>query len=145
MRSLYLAVLVATAFGAAGCSNNPPISTQQPAKAEAAAPNAQPSSGPQASGKVEVRPEKSKTGQPVTITLELKDNKGRPMPDAEVKAAIIMPMGTMQMREQTDLKFTGQRYEGTITPSMAGKWDVEVIATKEGRQLLALPSQLEVK
>lgn len=53
-----------------------------------------------------------------------------------------MPMGNLQMKEQ---KWDGNAYIGTVKPPMAGTWEVSVDASREGKLLLSMPSQIEVK
>jgi nitrogen fixation protein FixH len=141
MRS-FLLVILGALLAITGCSNQPTSKQEEPKQPAAASPA---SPAAQASGKLEVRPAQPKEGEKVTIMLELKDEAGKPLSDAEVKAALIMPMGNSEMREEAELKWSGQRYEGTITPSMGGEWNVEVKARRAGQLLLTLPARLDVK
>jgi hypothetical protein len=65
------------------------------------------------------------------------DASGKPVTDAQVKVALIMPampaMGMGEMRSETSLVWKGSEYVGTIKVPMAGSWNVEVNASRSGQ------------
>lgn len=143
----FIAALSAALF-LAGCSQ-PATNKEGSAQPQASKPQsdaAQPAVPAQrASGEVEIAPSQPSQGESVKITFRLKDSSGNPMPDAAVKAHFVMSMGGMDMREPVDLKWNGTEYVGSHKPSMAGEWEVNVEARKNGQLLLSMPSTIEVK
>jgi hypothetical protein len=128
----------------AGCSK--PGEQPSPASAKPVAAGTPTSVAPQqASGDLNISPSTLKSGQKATVRFTLKDSSGKPITNASVKVILSMPMGNSQMKEQAELKWDGNAYLGTVEPSMAGTWDISVVAFREGKLLLSMPSQIEVK
>lgn len=130
-------------FALAGCSR--PAEEASPKTESAPANPTQPVPAQQASGKLEVSPSEVKAGQKTTLRFTLADSKGQPVTDATVRATLTMPMGKSEMKDQVVLKWDGTAYTGSLTPSMAGTWDVKVNASRDGKLVLSLPSQIEAK
>ncbi len=127
----------------AGCSKP----AEQPAPKEDSAPKVAVQTTPaqQASGNLEVSPSALRSGQRATLRFVLKDAKGELIPDASVQATLMMPMGKSEVKDSVNLKWDGSAYAGTIKPSMAGTWDVTVEAKRDGKLVLSLPAQIDVK
>jgi RND family efflux transporter MFP subunit len=72
-----------------------------------------------------------------TLHVAVLDASGKPVTDAQVKVALIMPampaMGMGEMRSETSLVWKGSEYVGTIKVPMAGSWNVEVNASRNGQ------------
>lgn len=147
MRNLKLIAALSAALSLAGCSkpasNNEGSVQPQTSKPQANA--GQPAVPAQrASGEVKIAPSQPSQGESVNITFRLKDSLGNPIADANVKAIFEMA-GEMKMREVAELKWNGTEYVGSHKPSMAGEWEVNVEARKNGQLLLSMPSAVEVK
>jgi len=70
----------------------------------------------------------------------VKDAKGRPVTDAEVTLSLVMPADPKtkhpEMRTEGKLNNAGGgKYNGIAIVSMAGEWDVTVIATQKGKEI----------
>ena len=70
----------------------------------------------------------------------VKDAKGRPVADADVALLLVMPADAKtrhpEMRTEGTLNNVGHgKYTGIAIVSMAGVWDVTVIATQKGKEL----------
>ena len=68
----------------------------------------------------------------------LKDANGQPVSDAQVALALVMPADPKtkhpEMRTEGQLNNVGGgRYNGIAMVTMAGDWDVTVIATRKGK------------
>lgn len=74
------------------------------------------------------------------IHVSLTDASGKPVPDARVRLTFTMPampaMNMPEMRNNTDLKWTGSEYTGPIQIMMGGGWNVGIEA-RRGDQILA--------
>ena len=85
------------------------------------------------------QPDPPRTGES-TFEVAVKDSAGRPVTDANVSVLQFMPaMPTMNMpamRNETKLPHAGNgMYRGPAQVLMAGRWDVTVTVTKDGRQI----------
>lgn len=71
--------------------------------------------------------------KPVTVTVTVNDPAGKPLADAQVTVSLIMK--TMDMGENKSALSQTQPgvYEGKAIFTMAGPWEIEVHATKEGK------------
>lgn len=147
MSNLKLVTVLSAALFLAGCSQ-PATNKEESAQPQTSKPQsdaAQPAVPAQrASGEVKIAPSQPSQGESVNISFRLKDSLGNPIADADVKAIFEMA-GEMKMREPTDLKWNGTEYVGSHKPSMAGEWEVNVEARKNGQLLLSMPSAVEVK
>ena len=81
-----------------------------------------------------------KGGAELQVHVSVLDASGKPIPDAQVTLALIMPaMPAMRMPESrllSELKWTGMEYGGSIDVSMAGGWNV-VVEVRRGGQVIA--------
>lgn len=78
------------------------------------------------------------------LEVEVKTASGQPVTDAEVTVAFYMaPMPTMNMpamRNEAKLAHVGNgTYRGPATVMMAGRWEVQVTATRGGRRIATQP------
>jgi Cu(I)/Ag(I) efflux system membrane fusion protein len=83
---------------------------------------------------VEVEPETPKVGENRLI-IDLQDQEGNPISDAQVKAVAEMPaMGAMPaMQAQADIEETAPgEYVGTFDLSMSGEWPLSIEIQKKG-------------
>ena len=84
-------------------------------------------------------PETPRGNSTATLHVTAVDPSARTMTDLHVKVALIMPamptMGMGEMRSETDLRWKGTEYVGTIKVPMAGSWNVEVNASRNGQLL----------
>jgi RND family efflux transporter MFP subunit len=75
-----------------------------------------------------------------TVHVTLTDAAGKPVTDAQVRASFQMPampaMNMPEMRNGTELKWTGSDYTGPIQIMMAGGWNVTIEA-RRGNEVLA--------
>lgn len=139
------AVLLAAVLTLAGCARqeapgSSTVSTDQRAAATQASVPAQ-----RASGEVRVAPSEARMGTPVEVAFKLQDQSGQVISDANVQAVFIMDMGSSSMREPVPMKWNGSEYAGRYSPTMAGEWEVNVEARKNGQLLLSMPSTIHVK
>ena len=75
-----------------------------------------------------------------SVRASLVDSSGNAVTDAQVRVTNVMPampsMGMPEMRSATDLRWNGSEYLGTVTPAMAGSWNV-VVEARRGNEVLA--------
>jgi hypothetical protein len=70
----------------------------------------------------------------------VKDGKGRAVADADVSLLLVMPADPKtrhpEMRTEGKLNNVGSgKYNGIAIVSMAGDWDVTIVATQKGKEL----------
>lgn len=51
----------------------------------------------------------------------------------------------MTMREPVSTKWNGAEYVGRYAPTMAGEWEIDLEARREGQLLLSIPSTIQVE
>lgn len=74
---------------------------------------------------------------PSTVDVSVRNRDGRPVTDADVTAEFVMPVMPTMGKSTTTLVSEGNgRYQGSGTLSMAGSWQVTVVA-KRGNAILA--------
>lgn len=126
---VYLAVLLIAVFAAIGCRQDGREGGQT-----AAAP---------ATGDLQIefstQPSPPKGAAENKLFVTVRDSKGQPVRDANVKVTFFMPampeMNMPEMRQSADLTWDGSRYSGTANISMAGKWEVTVEVMKGGKTI----------
>jgi RND family efflux transporter MFP subunit len=83
------------------------------------------------------------------VHVTLVDAAGKPVTDAQVRAAFQMPampaMNMPEMRNGTDLKWTGSDYVGPIQIMMAGGWNVTVEARRGNEVLTTVRTQINAR
>jgi hypothetical protein len=72
--------------------------------------------------------------------VTVKDAKGQPVTDAEIALVLVMPADPKtkhpEMRTEGKLNNVGAgKYNGIVIVTMAGDWDVTVIATQNRKQI----------
>ena len=91
-------------------------------------------------------PATPKSGSNVTAHVTVLDALGKPIPDAEVKVALVMPampaMNMPEMRSSADLRWNGSDYTGTVKVPSSGSWNVEIEARRNGQPLGTYRSRL---
>jgi hypothetical protein len=127
-----------------GCGRQEPQRSNS-ASTNGSATSAQSAPAQRASGEVRVSPSEAQTGTPVEVAFKLKDSSGQVISDANVQAVFVMDMGNMTMREPVAMKWNGLEYVGRYAPTMAGDWEVNVEARKDGQLLLSMPSDVRVQ
>ena len=84
-------------------------------------------------------PETPRGNSDATLHATVLDALGKPVTDAQVSVALIMPampaMGMGEMRAAADLAWKGSDYVGKVKVPMAGSWNVEVNASRNGQLL----------
>ncbi len=84
-------------------------------------------------------PATPKGGSQATVYVTLYDSSGKPVSDAQVKVALIMPampaMNMPEMRSEAVLSWNGSSYAGKVKVPTAGAWNVEVEASRGGQLL----------
>jgi hypothetical protein len=94
-------------------------------------------------------PETPRGNSDATLHVTVLDVSGKPVTDAQVKVALIMPampaMGMSEMRSATDLAWKGTDYVGKIKLPMAGSWNVEVNASRNGQLLGSYHARLNAQ
>lgn len=94
-------------------------------------------------------PETPRGNSDATFHVTVLDASGKPVNDAQVKVALIMPampaMGMGEMRSKADLEWKGSEYVGTIKVPMAGSWNVEVNASRNGQLIGSYHARLNAQ
>lgn len=94
-------------------------------------------------------PETPRGNSSATLHVTAVDPSGKPVTDLNIKVALIMPtmpaMGMGEMRSATDLAWKGSEYVGTIKVPMAGSWNVEVNAIRNGQLLGSYHARLNAQ
>ena len=84
-------------------------------------------------------PDPLKGAAPAKFSAQLVDATGKPITDAQVKVALVMPampsMNMPEMRATADLSWSGKEYSGTINVPTAGSWSTTIEATHNGQVL----------
>ena len=84
-----------------------------------------------------------------TVFVSVKDNTGKPVTDAQVKATLFMPampaMGMSEMREAATLSWKGFEYVGTAKIPTSGTWTVTVEVSRGGQTLTSYRTNLNAK
>lgn len=132
-------LLLAIALLVSGCARQDTSAQNSQVPSEQSVP------AQRASGEVRIQRSQPRVGEIVTVIFRLKDGTGNPMADADVKAVFVMDTGSMTMRESTVMKWNGSEYIGSYKPKMAGDWEINVEARKNGALLLSMPSDIQVK
>jgi len=74
------------------------------------------------------------------------DASGKPISDAEVKVALVMPampaMNMPETRSPADLAWNGSDYTGTVKVPTSGSWNVEIEARRNGQLIGTYRSRL---
>ena len=91
-------------------------------------------------------PATPKGGTSTTVHVTLVEASGKPISDAEVKLALVMPampaMNMPEMRSPADLSWDGTQYAGTAKVPSSGTWNVEIEARRNGQLLGTYRSRL---
>jgi multidrug efflux pump subunit AcrA (membrane-fusion protein)/nitrogen fixation protein FixH len=91
-------------------------------------------------------PASPKGGSNTTVHVTVMDASGKPISEAEVKAALVMPampaMNMPEMRSSADLAWNGTDYTGTVKVPSYGSWNVEIEARRNGQRLGTYRSRL---
>jgi membrane fusion protein, copper/silver efflux system len=84
-------------------------------------------------------PDPLKGAAPARFYVQLVDDAGKPVADAQVKITFVMPampsMSMPEMRASGELSWNGKDYSGTIDVPMAGSWNTTIEATRNGHVL----------
>ncbi|MCI0348828.1 MAG: efflux RND transporter periplasmic adaptor subunit [Acidobacteriales bacterium] len=84
-------------------------------------------------------PDPPKGGAENNFHVTVHDAQGKPVSDAQVRLALVMPampsMGMPEMRSGIELQWNGSEYVGTGNISMAGPWTVTVEVMRGGRTI----------
>jgi RND family efflux transporter MFP subunit len=91
-------------------------------------------------------PASPKGGSKTTVHVAVLDASGKPISDAAVKVALVMPampaMNMPEMRSPADLNWDGTQYTGTVKVPSSGAWNVEIEARRNGQVLGTYRSRL---
>jgi RND family efflux transporter MFP subunit len=91
-------------------------------------------------------PASPKGGSNATVHVTMQDASGKPVTDAEVKIALVMPampaMSMPETRSAADLAWSGSDYAGTVKVPSSGSWNVEIEARRNGQLLGTYRSRL---
>lgn len=91
-------------------------------------------------------PPSPKGGSNTTVHVSMLDVSGKPISDAAVKVALVMPampaMNMPEMRSPADLNWDGTQYTGTVKVPSSGAWNVEIEARRNGQALGTYRSRL---
>jgi multidrug efflux pump subunit AcrA (membrane-fusion protein) len=91
-------------------------------------------------------PASPKGGSNATVHVAVLDASGKPISDAAVKVALVMPampaMNMPETRSPADLKWDGTQYTGTVKVPSSGAWNVEIEARRNGQELGTYRSRL---
>jgi RND family efflux transporter MFP subunit len=84
-------------------------------------------------------PASPKGGSNATVHVTVLDASGKPISDATVKVALVMPampaMNMPEMHSPADLNWDGTRYTGAVKVPFSGAWNVEIEARRNGQLL----------
>jgi len=91
-------------------------------------------------------PTSPKGGSNATVHVAVLDASGKPISDAAVKVALVMPampaMNMPETRSPADLNWDGTQYTGTVKVPSSGAWNVEIEARRNGQVLGTYRSRL---
>jgi RND family efflux transporter MFP subunit len=91
-------------------------------------------------------PASPKGGSNTTVHVAVLDASGKPISDAAVKVALVMPampaMNMPEMRSPADLNWDGVQYTGAVEVPSSGAWNVEIEARRNGQVLGTYRSRL---
>jgi RND family efflux transporter MFP subunit len=98
---------------------------------------------------VRIDPDPPQGAQQNTVRVSLVDAAGKPVMDANVRASFQMPampaMNMPEMRNGTELKWTGSDYVGPIQIMMAGGWNVTVEARRGNEVLTTVQTHINAR
>jgi RND family efflux transporter MFP subunit len=81
-----------------------------------------------------------------TVHVAVLDASGKPISDAAVKVALVMPampaMNMPEVRSPADLNWDGTQYTGAVKVPSSGAWNVEIEARRNGQVLGTYRSRL---
>jgi hypothetical protein len=96
-----------------------------------------------------IDPDPPKGAEENTLRVTLTDAGGKPVSDAQVRANFMMPampaMNMPEMRNGTELKWTGTDYAGRLQIMMGGGWNVSVEARRGGEILATVQTQINAR
>ncbi len=121
--SLSMTLLLLLSFAGAGCQKK-----QQPkneAKAEGAIVSSSTTPGTQFRTKLALDPAQPKDGKAETFILSVTDLNGRPVTNAKITGALIMPIMDMGKNEFPMKEQDAGVYRGAGTATMDGEWEVQ--------------------
>jgi len=91
-------------------------------------------------------PASPKGGSNTTVHVTVLDASGKPITDAGVKIALVMPampaMNMPEVRSPADLAWNGSDYAGTVKVPSSGSWNVEIEARRNEQLLGTYHSRL---
>jgi len=91
-------------------------------------------------------PASPRGGSNTTVHVSVLDASGKPISDAAVKLALVMPampaMNMPEMRSPADLNWDGAQYTGAVKVPSSGAWNVEIEARHNGQVLGTYRSRL---
>jgi RND family efflux transporter MFP subunit len=91
-------------------------------------------------------PASPKGGSNTTVHVAVLDASGKPISDAAVKLALVMPampaMNMPEVRSPADLTWDGAQYTGAVTVPSSGAWNVEIEVRRNGQVLGTYHSRL---
>jgi len=91
-------------------------------------------------------PATPKGGSNTTFHVTVLDVSGKPISDAAVKVALVMPampaMNMPEVRSPADLKWDGTEYTGAVKVPSSGAWNIEIEARRNGQVLGTYRSRL---
>jgi len=91
-------------------------------------------------------PTSPKGGSNATVHVAVLDASGKPISDAAVKVALVMPamtaMNMPETRSPADLNWDGTQYTGTVKVPSSGAWNFEIEARRNGQVLGTYRSRL---
>jgi Cu(I)/Ag(I) efflux system membrane fusion protein len=98
---------------------------------------------------VRIDPDPPQGAKQNTVHVSLVDAVGKPVTDAQVRASFQMPampaMNMPEMRNGTELKWTGSDYVGPIQIMMAGGWNVTVEARRGNEVLTTVQTHINAR
>ncbi|HEY7617051.1 MAG TPA: efflux RND transporter periplasmic adaptor subunit [Terriglobales bacterium] len=94
-------------------------------------------------------PATPKGGTEATFYVTLTEASGKPVSDAQVRLALIMPampaMNMAEMRAEGPLSWNGSKYVGRVRVPTSGSWNVEIQASRSGQTLGTYRARLMVQ
>jgi multidrug efflux pump subunit AcrA (membrane-fusion protein) len=91
-------------------------------------------------------PASPKGGSNAKVQVAVLDASGKPISDAAVKVALVMPampaMNMPETRSPADLNWDGTQYTGSVKVPSSGAWNVEIEARRNGQVLGTYRSRL---
>ncbi|MEO5937302.1 MAG: efflux RND transporter periplasmic adaptor subunit [Terriglobales bacterium] len=94
-------------------------------------------------------PDPPKAEKPARVFVDLLDEAGKPVSDANVAVTVLMPampaMGMAEVRNQISVAWDGKQYSGDAKVQSSGTWIVMVDVTRAGQRIASRRTQVTAR